>query len=134
MGSRRSGFMMKCYDICEVLFKMQVYVDLLNLGNSKLAFSEGRQEGWIFIFPWPLHRNLDFLGRHKTLSYIPMITLLHSGWFLVYRTLFKSEAIFHNQERFHSPRDMWLRVGTKYRPHHTLTIGAFSLHDMIPNH
>lgn len=41
---------MKCYDICKVPFRMQVYVDLLNLGNKKQDVLEGRMEGGIFIF------------------------------------------------------------------------------------
>lgn len=112
---------------------MQVYVDLLNLGNSKLEISEGRPEGGIFIFPWPLCRNPDFLGRRKTLACIFVIALLPSGWFLVYCMIFRLEAAFHNRERFHSPHDMWLKVGMKYRPHRVLTISAFNLCNMMPN-
>jgi len=124
---------MKGYDICEIHFRMQVYVDLLNPRNSKPTVSKGWLEEGIFIFLWPLRQNPDFLDKHKTPDCFPGIALLPSGRFPIYRKLLRPEAVFHNRERFHPPHDTWLWVARKYRPHHVLTISAFSLRDMIPN-
>ena len=92
---------MKCYSISEVIFRMHVFVCLLNAGKhnprslrwnllGRWCVSHERLEGGVFIFLCPMHpriwdgargRSPGFLGRLKTPALLIMVLYHPRGGF-----------------------------------------------------